>query len=389
MIPCRPAAIAGALAVLAYAGVGSASTTSEPALAATGGRAAGATPCSANYVRGPLKAARTLRFGIDPELAGTAGSTQQGATPVNQAKTLRALRALRPPGKELVLRINRLFESDGEAGIRRFERIIDRYTRAGYDTELQVRYHPSVSQRGKIGAWTRYVRRVVDTFGPNRRVIAMTITNEVNVTFSPNTSDGAYPGAEQALIRGIIAAHREAVRRGFDQLRFGFTFAYRFNATTDAAMFTALEGGGAAFRRALGFVGVDYYPELYPGLHSASGLPAATVEMLATMRRCFMALGGLGAGVPLWVTESGYDAPPGTVSPAQQRTALVKIVDAIRGAAKTYGVTDYRWFNLRDSISTATGFAQTTGLLTDDYARKPAFDAYRRLIARFGARRPG
>ena len=389
MISRRLAVIAGTLAALACADIGPAATRSEPAVAATPGRAAAAPPCSANYVHGPLRPARTLRFGIDPELAGSAGSTQQRATPVNQAKTLHALRALTPPGKELVLRINRLFESDGEAGIRRFERIINRYTRAGYDTELQVRYHPSVRQRGKIGAWTRYVRRVVDTFGPNRHVIAMTITNEVNVAFSPNTSDGAYPGAEQALIRGIIAAHREAGRRGFSQLRFGFTFAYRFNPTTDAAMFTALEGGGAAFRRALGFVGVDYYPELYPGLHSATSLPAATVEMLATMRRCFMRLGGLGAAVPLWVTESGYDATPGTVSPARQRTALVGIVDAIRGAAKTYGVTDYRWFNLRDSISTATGFAQTTGLLTDDYVRKPAFDAYRRLIERFGSRRPG
>ena len=133
-----------------------------------------------------------------------------------------------------------MFESDGDAGIRRFEAIIKRYTRAGYDTELQVRYHPSAAERGKMGVWTRYVRRVVDTFGPNRHVIAMTITNEVNVAFSPNTSDGAYPDAEQALIRGIIAAHREAVRRGFGQLRFGFTFAYRFDPTTDAAMFTAL-----------------------------------------------------------------------------------------------------------------------------------------------------
>jgi len=36
---------------------------------------------------------------------------------------------------------------------------------------------------------------VVDVFGPNPHVVAMTITNEVNVTFSPNTSDGAYTGA--------------------------------------------------------------------------------------------------------------------------------------------------------------------------------------------------
>ena len=286
------------------------------------------------------------------------------------------------------MRVNRLFESDGEAGIRRFKAIIKRYTRAGYDTELQVRYHPSAGERGKMGVWTGYVRRVVDTFGPDRHVVAMTITNEVNVAFSPNTSDGAYPDAEQALIRGIIAAHREAVARGFGQLRFGFTFAYRFDPTTDAAMFTALKRGGSAFRKALGFVGVDYYPELYPGLHSATSLHDATVAMLATMRRCFMRLGGLGATVPLRVTESGYDTTPGVVTPTQQRAALVRIVDAVRGAARTYGVTDYRWFDLRDSISTATGFAQTTGLLTDDYVRKSSFGAYRSLIARFGTRRP-
>ena len=371
--------IAGALAALACAGAATAANTPT-------GRAAAAAPCAADYVHGPLRAARTLRFGIDPELAGTAGDTQATSKPVDEAKTLRALRALRPPHRQLVLRINRLFEADGEAGIRRFERIVARYTRAGFDTEIQVRYHPSARQRGKIAVWKRYVRRVVDAFGPDRHVIAMTITNEINVPFSPNTSDGAYPDAEQALIQGIIAAHREARRRGFAQLRFGFTFAYRFDPVTDAAMFAALRRGGAAFRHALGFVGVDYYPELYPGLGNVTSLPATTVEMLATMRRCFMPLGGLGASVPLWITESGYDTTPGAVSPVAQRRALVQIVDAVRGAARTYGVTDYRWFNLRDSISTATGFAETTGLLTDDYTPKPAFAAYRRLIGRFGER---
>ena len=404
--------VAGALVALACAAIGAIATTASgrtsdtgSARAAAGGsagpagtgsataadtgsaRPAGAAPCSADYVHGGRRrGARTLRFGIDPGLAGTAGDTQVSAKPVNQDKTLRALRALRPAHRQLVLRINRLFEAAGEPGIRRFVRIVDRYTRAGFDTEIQVRYHPSAQQQGKIAVWKRYVRRVVDAFGPNRHVIAMTITNEVNVPFSPNTSDGGYPGAEQALIQGIIAAHREAQRRDFTQLRFGFTFAYRFDPTTDAAMFTGLRRGGAAFRRALGFVGVDYYPELYPGLANVTSLPAETIAMLATMRRCFMSLGRLGASVPLWITESGYDATPGAVSPTQQRDALVQIVDAIRGAARTYGVTDYRWFNLRDSISAAMGFAQTTGLLTDDYARKPAFGAYRGLIARFGSR---
>lgn len=324
-----------------------------------------------------------LRFGVDPELAGSIGSRQNQAKPVNQARALRALRALRPPGRELVLRVSRLFEADGEAGIVHFERIIDRYTRAGFDTELQVRYHPSTQQRGNIAAWTAYVRHVVDVFGPNPHLVAMTITNEINLAVSPNTSDGAYPRAEQALVKGIIAAYREARRRGFRPLRFGFTFAYRFNPVSDAAVFNGLRSGGAEFRRALGFVGVDFYPELYPG--RAIALPAATLQMLGTMRRCFMRLGGLGTHVPIWLTESGYDTSPGQVSPTQQRRALGQIVGTIRSAAQTFDVTDYRWFNLRDNLSTTQAFAETAGLLTDRYRRKPSFFAYRGLIRRFGA----
>ncbi len=352
--------------------------------ATTGGARAAAAPCSGDYVTGAARAARRIRFGIDPELAGSAGAVQNRSAPVSPSRAMHALRALRPPDRQLVLRVNRLFESDGEAGIRRFERIIRAYTRAGFDTELQVRYHPTPDQAGNIAAWTRYVRHIVDVFGPNPHLIAMTITNEVNLASSPNTSDGAYPRAEQALIAGIIAAHREAVRRGFDQLRFGFTFAYRFDPVTDAAMFAGLRHGGAAFRRALGFVGVDYYPELYPGRRAA--IPAATVTMMATMRRCFMRLAGLGTRVPLWITESGYDTTPGVVSPARQRAALVEIVRAVQAAARTYEVTDFRWFNLRDNLSGTSAFGETSGLLTSAYARKPAFSAYRSLITRFGTR---
>jgi hypothetical protein len=349
-------------------------------------RTASLTACAGDYARGPLKASPTLRFGIDPEPAGSAGSGQNRVRPVNEAKTLRSLKSLRPRGKQLVLRVNRLFEADGEAGIRRFARIIRRYTGLGFDTELQVRYHPTARQAGDIAAWQRYVRHVVDAFGPNRHVVAMTITNEINVPFSPNTSDGHYPRAEEALVRGIIAAHREARRRGFAQLRFGFTFAYRFVPAIDAAVFTGLKRGGAAFRNALGFVGVDYYPEVYPG--RSAGLGAATRQMMGAIRRCFMPLGGLGPGIPIWITESGYDSTPGLVSMAQQRAAVIRIVGAIHGAAKTFGVTDYRWFNLRDNVSTTAVFAETSGLETDRYRRKPSFTAYRSLIARYGAGLP-
>lgn len=379
----RPVTVAAlAAAVLATASLG---TEHAPTA-----RAAAGSICASPVRPGPLRPARSLRFGIDPELAGSAGSHQNPVAPVSAARTLRALRALRPPGRELVLRVNRLFESLGEPGIRRFERIVDGYARAGFDVELQVRYHPAVRQTGNIAAWTRYVRHVVDAFGPDPHVVAMTITNEINVAVSPNTSDGAYPRAEQALIRGIIAAHREAERRGFHRLRFGFTYAYCLRSATDAEMFRGLRAGGAAFRRALGFVGVDFYPELYPELYPgrATPLPAATTAMLTRVRRRFMGLAGLGARVPIWITENGYDTTPGRVSGRRQRAALTQMVQTIRRAARTFHVTDYRWFNLRDNLSSSPAFGETSGLLTAGYRRKPAFGAYRALIARFGARRP-
>jgi hypothetical protein len=297
-----------------------------------------------------------------------------------------ALRALRPRHKELVLRVNRLFESDGQAGIRRFERMIAGYTREGFDTELQVRYHPTRRQAGDIVRWKRYVRRVVAAFGANRHLVAMTITNEINVRSSRNTSDGAYPRAEDALLQGILAAHSEARRRGFTQLRFGFTFAYGFDPSVSGAVFRGLRRGGEAFRTALGFVGVDYYPELYPG--RATAVASATRRMMATMRRCLMPLAGLRDRVPIWITESGYDTTPGVISQAGQRTALKQIVNTVRGGAGTFGVTDFRWFNLRDNISTTPAFAETSGLLTDRYRRKLSFAAYRVLIGRFGSALP-
>src|SRR5207302_7201116 len=85
----------------------------------------------------------------------------------------------------VVVRLNRLFWSQGRAGIARFRRKAGLYTRAGFEVELQVRYHPAPGEAGHIAAWDRYVRHVVDVFGANRRVVSMTITNEVNVTFSP------------------------------------------------------------------------------------------------------------------------------------------------------------------------------------------------------------
>jgi len=64
-----------------------------------------------------------------------------------------------------VLRLNRFFWSDGDAGIARFAAPVARYTRAGYPVELQLRYHPDERQEGNIAAWRDHVREVVRRFG--------------------------------------------------------------------------------------------------------------------------------------------------------------------------------------------------------------------------------
>ncbi len=351
--------------------------------------------CTGSYGGRPARAAGPLRFGIDPGMSGTAGGVQLPSVPDDAARDLAEVRALRPADRQVVVRLNRLMWSDGEAGIQAFRQMVASYTRAGFEVELQVRYHPASGQAGNIAAWVAYVRHVVDVFGANRRVVAMTITNEVNVTFSPNTSDGYYSGAEDALIRGIEAAQAEAARRGYRQLRFGFTYAYRFSPAGDASFFSYLgTHGGRAFERALGFVGLDFYPgSIYPPVMApGDSYRAELAQAAGVVRDCLAPKAGIGAGIPIWITENGV--PTGVLSEAQQAAALEQLVRAAHDYSGTYGITDYRWFNLRDSTESppATLVGPTfasDGLLRADYGAKPSFGAYRALIGALGRRAPG
>ena len=348
--------------------------------------------CTGSYARGPASARSTLRMGIDPGLAGSAGGQQLPTVPDNPSRDLAAVRALAVPGRQLIVRLNRLFWSEGQSGIRHFQRQVRRYTRAGFPVELQVRYHPTSAEEGDISAWVAYVRHVVDAFGPNRRVIDLTITNEVNLDVSPNTSDGSYQGAKQALIRGIEAGHAEALRRGYRQLRFGFTYAYRFSPQSDAAFFSYLGAhGGSAFRRALGFVGLDFYPGTFypPVMRPGDTYRAEFVQAAGAVRDCFLPKARIARRVPIWITENGV--PSGNMTESAQASALRQLVQAVRAYSATYNVTDYRWFNLRDSTDRGPAAHEpltfsTDGLLLANYRPKQSFGAYRALIGRFGTR---
>ncbi len=339
----------------------------------------------------PALPAKPLRFGITPEVAGSAGAGQGASRPADEAKTVAALKDLAVPRRALVLRLNRMFSADGQAGIDRFATLVDHYARAGFTSEVQIRYHPAPAQEGDMGAWEGFVRAAVRTLAPRSAVVALSVTNEVNLPLSSNTSDGAFRGALDAIPRGIVAARDEADKIGRSDLPVGFTYAWRWLPTNDLDFWRGLgRQSSPAFRRALSYVGVQAYPGLvWPPLR----IPGRTVgdevvESLAVLRRCYMPLAGLGMSTALWVSENGYSTGPNRRTGEGQAADVRSSVEEVARVSGTLGVTEYRWFNLRDNLSTGSDLFAAVGLLRDDYSPKPAFFEYRRLMERFGADLP-
>jgi hypothetical protein len=324
-----------------------------------------------------------LRFGIGPLVqAGQAGGGPAAAVPERPRETDRALAQLRAPGRPFVLRLNRFFWSDGEPGFRRYLGLARRFARLGYLVELQVRYHPSGAQEGDLAAWRAHVREVVRRFGRIRRVIALQIANEVNLTISPDSSDGAYKRAPEALVQGVIAAKREVRRLHLTHLKIGFNWYWRLDPPTEQRFWAGLRN--RTFARSIDWIGLDAYPgTVFPYQLPLADARDAMVTALHSIR-CFAGTAGIGRHVPIKVEENGWPTKPPARSEAEQARRLDAMVRAVNAFRGTYNVSDYRWFNLRDADTSSTVLFQHFGLLQSDYDRKPAFAVYRRLVRALG-----
>jgi hypothetical protein len=357
--------------------------------------AVGGTLAQGAHTRRDERMTAPLVFGIYPGGAvGTVGPSGETRPEVPEARS-RALRRLRGGGgRPFVLHLYDSYTrpSDAAAVPPSLASQIADYTADDFQIELVLAYRPE-DHGGDVAGFTDFVRARVRQLAPNPGVAHVQVTNEANVAGAPNAADGAYAGARIALVRGVIAAKDEARRSGRADLQIGFNWAYQ-RGPAEVAFFSSLRAaGGSAFAEAVDWVGIDAYPGTWgppmPAGDTAAAARKATLHAIRTLRRRLLPLAGL-SRARLHISESGYPTGRGR-SETRQRTVLRAVVRAVAAARAKYGVSDYRWFALRDSDTGDPSFESHYGLTRDDYSSKRAFATYRRLIARLGGgprRRP-
>src|SRR3712207_3846861 len=189
-------------------------------------------PTCSGDVGPPPKArpgAKPLTFGIYPGgLAGQVFGPPAAPRPEDPAKIVAALNQLRGRPRPFVLHLYLEFNGTAaqERQIRSAEEQLDRYTARGYQVEYVLTYRPK-ARRGEpdVNDFVAFTRAMVRRLGP--RLKALQVMNEVNNGIAPDASDGAFPGARDALPRAIIAAAEEKRRIGLSDLEIGMNWFLR------------------------------------------------------------------------------------------------------------------------------------------------------------------
>jgi hypothetical protein len=333
---------------------------------------------------------RPLVFGIYP--GGAAGTVGPSAPvkPEDPAKRLAALQRLRSAREPFVVRLYVAYNGPhGRSAAQQVGREVADYTRAGLDVELVLTYRPRTGGPGAdVRRFADFASAAARWLGRNRRFVSLQVTNEANVGGAPDVADGSYAGAEDALIAGVLAAKQEVRRRGFTQLKVGFNWAYA-SEMSDRHFWSHLGShGGRAFRAALDWVGFDVYPGTWGPALPGQGLQAGTTMLIddaLAQLRANLIVAGISTKVPLHASESGYPTGPGRTEAMQSESMKASIM-ALDSARRTYNITSYTWFDLRDADSSSSSFQSQYGLLRDDYSPKLAFAVYRRLVAKLSRR---
>jgi hypothetical protein len=226
-----------------------------------------------------------------------------------------------------------------------------------------------------LDGWRAFLQRLLRDHGPD--LATLQVTEEPN--HAGMGGDGGSPAVRQALVEGVVAARHDADRLGLD-------VAIGANQTpmpdSGRAFWRDLTArGGDAFAAALGYVGLDFFPDMFRPI--PPDRLTAMVTAVLTGLRAALTDAGIPPTVPIHITENGWGTGPGR-SEARQAEVLEAVVRTVATHAEPLHITTYEQFSLRDADSAHPDPLYHLGLVRSDYTPKPAYDTYRRLIAEFG-----
>jgi hypothetical protein len=318
-----------------------------------------------------------LTFGIYPGMTGEElpqENVHRGAVPDDPEQTEQVLALLQTAGRPFLVRSYVVYTGRGRAtNLTPADPI--RYARDGRRLDFVACYR---SEDGDLADWVRFIRDSIRRYGPH--LDAFQVTEEPNNPHGGAGGDGSSPNVRQALVEGVVAAKDEARRNGLE-FKVGFAATPSFRPADDFWAELASRST-PAFSEALDYVGLDFYPDVFRPV-PAGQLAAAVEGVLTHFRRRNMVEAGIGAAVPVRVTENGWPTGPGR-SPDRQAEVLEIVVRTIYGLRTKLNIPHYEYFLLRDGDSGREEMGAQFGLLRDDYTLKPAFEVYRRLIAELG-----
>src|SRR5262249_22148737 len=175
--------------------------------------------------------------------------------------------------------------------------------------------------------------------------------------------DGSFPDVREALVHRVLAAREEARRLGHDHLKVGFNAVPSF-APDDDFWRDIGARGGRRFVEALGYVGLDFFPDVFRPVEP-DDLRRVGVLVPQALRESWMPAAGIPASVPIHVTEHGWPTGPDR-SDERQAAVLETVIRTVHDYRGNFHVTRYQLFDLRDADS-SSAVALRFGVMRDDY----------------------
>ena len=227
-----------------------------------------------------------------------------------------------------------------------------------------------------LTGWLDYLRGLVREHGED--LVSLQVAEEAN--HAGPGGDGGFARVRDAMVTGVLAVRDEA-------RRLGLPVAVGVNSTPildpEQEFWTDLgRRGGGEFVEALDYVGFDFFPDLVRPIPQPA-LADAVTGVLTAFRERSLAAAGIPHSVPIHVTEHGWGTGPRRPY-ERQVEVLDTVVRTVDRLGKALNIAAYEHFALRDADSANPDPFYQLGLLRSDYTPKPAFEAYRNLIAELG-----